>query len=142
MTSQSIIIADEGTPQLRILQSHYRDFAIDPVVPSKGNLPRTIDPATVTLSGVPVLRWAYEDVATPYEPYLGKEDAFDCNELGADGFLALTLKFDSPALAAAVGDVADGDVLVLPLAGNLLEEFGGTPIVGEDVVVILKKGKE
>ena len=25
---------------------------------------------------------------------------------------------------------------------NLLEEFGGTPIVGEDVIVILKKGKK
>jgi hypothetical protein len=30
-------------------------------------------------------------------------------------------------------------VLVLPLSGNLMEEFGGTPIFGEDVIVILKK---
>jgi hypothetical protein len=44
-------------------------------------------------------------------------------------------------VVADLGEVNDGDVLVLQLTGNLKEEFGGTAIVGEDVVVILKKGK-
>jgi hypothetical protein len=82
------------------------------------------------------------DVATLFEPFIGKEDAFDCTEEGWDGFLDLTLKFDTQEVVAALGDVSDGDVLVLQLTGNLQEDFGGTPIVGEDVVVILKKGKK
>jgi hypothetical protein len=102
----------------------------------------TVDPATVLLQGVEPIRWAYDDVATPYEPYLGKEGAHACNELWGDGFLDLTLKFDTRELAAAFGEVSDGEVLAVPLTGNLKAEFGGTPIVGEDVVIILEKGKK
>lgn len=98
-----------------------------------------VDPVSVVLEGVAPLRWAYEDVATPFEPYLGKEDPFDCTTDGPDGYMDLTLKFKSQEIVTAIGEVADGDVLVLTLTGNLLEEFGGTPIVGEDVIVILKK---
>lgn len=97
-----------------------------------------VDPASVMLAGISPIRWALEDVATPFEPYLGKMDAFDCTEEGPDGYMDLTFKFSGPELAAALGPVADGDVIVVPLMGNLLEEFGGTPIVGEDVIVILK----
>ncbi len=42
-------------------------------------------------------------------------------------------------LVAALGPDSDGDVLVLQLTGNLLDETG---IMGEDVVVILKKRKK
>jgi hypothetical protein len=42
-------------------------------------------------------------------------------------------------VVAALGDVYDGDVLVLQLTGQLKEEFGGTTIVGEDVVWIIEK---
>lgn len=101
-----------------------------------------VDPSTVLLEGVAPLRWSYEDVATPYEPYVGKEDAFDCTTDGPDGFLDLVFHFNTQEIITAIGDVNDGDVLVLQLTGNLLEDFGGTPIVGEDVVVILKKGKK
>jgi hypothetical protein len=98
-----------------------------------------IDPASVTLAGVSPLRWALDDVATPFEPFLGKQDASECNELGPDGFFDLTFRFNGPELAAALGEVNDGDAIVLPLEGNLMEEYGGTPIVGEDVVIILEK---
>ncbi|MEN8238925.1 MAG: hypothetical protein ABFR53_06960 [Actinomycetota bacterium] len=98
-----------------------------------------IDPASVVLEGVAPLRWAYEDVATPFEPFIGRVDAYDCTTEGPDGFLDLSLKYKSQELALAIGDVEDGDVLVLTLTGALLEEFGGTPIIGEDVIVILKK---
>jgi hypothetical protein len=100
-----------------------------------------IDPATVELRGVAPLRWAMEDVATPYEPYVGKQDAFDCTTEGPDGFMDLTLKFDAQEIVAALGEVSDGDVLVLHLGGRLTEEFGAHTFYGEDVVVILKKGK-
>jgi hypothetical protein len=97
-----------------------------------------VDPATVELVGVSPLRWAMEDVATPYEPFVGKEDAYDCTEEGPDGYMDLTLKFKTQEVVAALGSVNDGDVLVLSLTGSL---FGGEGFVGEDVVVILKKGK-
>jgi len=98
-----------------------------------------IDPATVLLEGVSPLRWAWEDVATPFEPYTGKEDCTDCNTEGRDGYTDLTLKFSKQEIIAEFGEVEDGDCLVLTLQGEL---FGGTPIYGEDVVKILKKGKK
>jgi hypothetical protein len=98
-----------------------------------------IDPATVRLSDVSPLRWSLRDKSTPFVPFVGKENCDDCNELGPDGYLDLTLKFNSLEVVAALGDVNDGDCIVLTLTGSLKEEFGSTPIVGEDVVVILKK---
>ncbi len=97
-----------------------------------------IDPTTVTLEGVAPLRWSTEDVATPFEPYLGKEEAYDCTEDGPDGFDDLTLKFKTRQIVAALGEVSHGDVLVLKISGNL---WDGTAFEGEDVVVILKKVK-
>lgn len=100
----------------------------------------TIDPATVRLEGVAPLRSALEDVATPFELLLGKEDCLeDCNELKGDGIMDLTLKFKTQEIVFALGDVEDGECLVLELTGNLKDEFGGTPILGVDVVLILEK---
>jgi len=104
-------------------------------VKSKGVLPvsilgtedfdvTTVDIATLALNGVSPVRSALEDVATP-----------DCTELGGDGFTDLTLKFRAQDVVAVLGTVSDGDVLVLQLTGNLLD---GTPIAGEDVVIIRK----
>jgi uncharacterized protein YegL len=92
-----------------------------------------IDPETITLAGVAPVRWNYQDVATPYVPFAGKEDCLDCNEAGADGMLDLTLKFDKQAIVAALHDVEDRDCVVLTVNGML---YDGTPIVGEDVVRI------
>ena len=100
-----------------------------------------VDPASVRLEGVAPLRWSLEDVATPYEPYFGKGDAFDCNEYGPDGYVDLSFKYKAQEVVAALGEVNDGDVLVLHLTGNLKEEFGGTPFFGEDVVLIIKNIK-
>lgn len=115
-----------------------------------------IDPATVLLEGVAPLRWAYEDVSTPFEPYIGKTDCDnDCNTLDPDGYTDLTLKFDAQELFFAIGAVQteileyqvteamleDGECVILTLTGNLFEDFGGTQFTGEDVVRILKKGK-
>ena len=118
-------------------------------VKSKGVLPAAItgsssldvtdiDPSTVQLEGVSAKRWAMEDVVADYTPYIGKQNATDCTTDGSDGNMDLTLKFDRQAVVAALGVVSDGDVLVLQLTGKLKD---GTPIVGEDVGVILKKGK-
>jgi len=117
-------------------------------VKKKGVLPVTIlgtaffdvndvDPATVELEGVSPLRWDWEDVATPDEPFEDKLDCMDCNTLGPDGYLDLTLKFDAQEIVAALGAVSDGDVLFIPLTGELLD---GTQIIGVDVIIIIKKG--
>jgi len=98
-----------------------------------------IDPASVFLEGVAPLRWSMGDVATPYEPIIGKIGAYDCNTRGRDGYKDLTLKFNAQEIVAALGDIMDGDVLVLHITGNLKEEFGGTPFYGEDVVLIIRK---
>jgi hypothetical protein len=89
-----------------------------------------IDPASVTLAGVPASHWAYDDLST----------VAVCSANG-DGYLDLVLHFDSQALVAALGDVADGDMVSLKLIGHLYPEFGGTPVIGFGEVEILKKGK-
>ena len=96
-----------------------------------------IDVSTVRLVGVPPLRSNIEDVETPFDG-----DCLDCASVGTDGILDLTLKFNTQdivaALVAAPGDLNDRDKLCLILTGNL---FGGTPITGEDGVLIINKGK-
>ena len=77
-----------------------------------------------------------EDVATPYEINPNECNIYDCHELTSDGFVDLTLKFDSEEIAVATGDVYDRDCLVLELTGELKS---GLPIKGGDVVSILKK---
>jgi len=87
-----------------------------------------VDPASVRLEGIAPLRWALEDVGTADDPLAGP-----------DGFTDLSLKFNTQEIVVALGAVNDGDNLALNLTGNLKEEFGGTPISGQDVVLIIKK---
>ena len=97
-----------------------------------------IDPATVMLEGVAPLRWAWEDVATPFAGWdEEKSDCWmDCTEDGPDGYMDLTLKFNTQEVIAALGDVNDGDCMVLTLTGNYMD---GRAIAGDDVVLILEK---
>ena len=95
-----------------------------------------IDVTTVTVLGVDPLRSNLEDVATPFDPFTGKSDAFDCNEDEGDGFTDITLAFDKQSVVAALGPVSDGDVVVVAVSGKLLD---GTAFNGEDVIVIKKK---
>ena len=99
----------------------------------------TIDPTTIRLTiegveeGVMPLRWSYEDVATPY---IGEPG--DGHALAGDGYLDLTLKFATQDLVVTL-DLYDfeGETIPLILTGNLKEEFGGTPIQGQDWIWIL-----
>jgi len=107
----------------------------------------TIDPTTVRLAlaaggGEPCvspLRWSIEDVATPFEGEL-----CDCHELNGDGYLDLTLKFDTQELVLTLGlDVYAGETIPLILIGNLIGENGeGMPIRGSDCIRILQTGKK
>lgn len=102
----------------------------------------TIDPASITLAGVPLLRWSLEDVGTPYELNMQECNIDDCHELEGDGYNDLTLKFDTQEVAAAIGEVTDRDCLHIELLGKLKAGNGGATIRGFDVVSILKKGKK
>jgi streptogramin lyase len=94
----------------------------------------TIDPATVKIyiegveDGVVPLRWSYEDVATPWTGEAGGGHA-----LGGDGYLDLVFHFDTQAVVTGLGlDEHVGETIPLIIMGNLYEEFGGTPIIGQD----------
>jgi hypothetical protein len=98
-----------------------------------------IDPASIRLAGIAPLRFTYQDVATPFSPFVGKTGANACTTAGPDGFTDLSLSFDATKIASALGAVTNGQVVSMNLTGNFLPQFGGGPIVGEDVVVIKTK---
>ena len=81
----------------------------------------SIDPSTLTLEGVPPLRWTIEEVEV------------------ADGYNDLSLKFDTQELVAALGEVDDGEIVILTLTGILTD---GTQIEGNDSILIKKKGSK
>ena len=93
-----------------------------------------IDVASIQLAGVDPNRSNYEDVFGP------GFDANDCNctESGPDGYLDLTLKFETQMIVEAIGEVNHGDELVLELTGVLSDE---TPIEGSDCIIIRGKHK-
>lgn len=96
-----------------------------------------IDPATVRLNDIVApIRWNVEDVATPFEPFMEKENALDCHEFTGDGYMDLTLKFAKEDVIAVLGEANKGDVMLLTLTGNLKADFGGTPCIGLDVIVV------
>lgn len=90
-----------------------------------------INVASIELEGVNPIRSSYEDVATPFEGEL-----CDCHQLGADGYEDLTLKFENQGIVSAIGSVSDREEVVLTLTGELSD---GTPIQGQDCVVIIKQ---
>jgi hypothetical protein len=80
-----------------------------------------IDPASIRLEGVAPLRWSLEDA-------------------DLDGIVDLVLIFENQEVVAALSHpISDGDILLLTLTGNLMDEFGGIPIWGVDIVIIIKK---
>ncbi len=106
----------------------------------------TIDPATIRLTlegdgGATPIRWAYEDVATPFEGEL-----CDCHDLNGDVYMDLSLKFDRQELVGAIGKEEliehEREMVPLILIGNLKDEFGGRPIEGIDCVFILSSQRK
>ena len=77
-----------------------------------------VDVSTILLEGVSPLRWDLKDVATPFEPYIGREDAMDCTTSGPDGFMDLTLKFYSLFTGEFFGTIV-GDQLGCSVQANL-----------------------
>jgi hypothetical protein len=89
----------------------------------------SIDAVSICLAGVAPIRSSYEDVATP----VSDSNECECSTEGPDGFLDLTLKFETQRIVEAIGEVDHGDELVLELTGVLSDE---TRIGGRDCVLI------
>jgi hypothetical protein len=94
----------------------------------------TVDPDSISLEDVTPIYSSYEDVSTPVS-----EDECACTTEGPDGYLDLTLKFKTQDIVDALGEVVDTEIVSMELQGSL---FDGTPIIGSDCVVILKKGND
>lgn len=95
-----------------------------------------IDVSTIKLNGVSPIRWSKEDVASPFTGTL--TDCSSCTTVGPDGIMDLTLKFSNQDIVAALGTVSDRQCIKVFITGNLLPQFGSTPIKGEDMVTIIK----
>jgi len=99
-----------------------------------------IDPASIRISRdgvadeVKPIKWNYNDVATPFEGEL-----CDCHELMVDGYMDLSMNVYRKDLVEILRlqEVA-GQTLSLIVTGKLKDEFGGTPIKGQDCVRVLK----
>ncbi|NIO33178.1 MAG: hypothetical protein GTN75_15485 [Gemmatimonadetes bacterium] len=103
-----------------------------------------VDPKSLMLEGVSPIRWRVRDVATRNDG-----EGSNCHIERPDRLADLTLTFRNQAIVAALRDDGDDDdddpedgaVLSLRLTGNLREEYGGSAIEGQDVVVILNRGR-
>jgi hypothetical protein len=95
-----------------------------------------IDPESLTIGGVNPVKWDFEDVGTPDEPFWDKElDKMSCNILGPDGYMDLTLKLDNRLFGANFPGAAKGDILLIWVKGMMLD---GTPLYGQDIMVVVK----
>ena len=155
-----IAVFDQFQPALDSVYVDIRPFSRKNLlnVRSRGILPvailgtelfdvRDIDPATIRLNraetegreateeGVaPIRWWKYIDISTPLE-----EANPNCIELDPDGYEDLIMLFRTPQVVEAIGEVSDGEEVVLAITGFLT---GGSEFEGEDFVTILKKGEE
>jgi hypothetical protein len=87
-----------------------------------------INADTIRLAGVPSIRSSYEDVAAPVDR---GECECECSTEGPDGYLDLTFKFRTQDIVGALGDVVNGETLMVALTGELSD---GTPIEGADCI--------
>jgi hypothetical protein len=100
-----------------------------------------IDPSTIVLHRegycgvVEPIRYNYEDVATPYPDFCEDcDDRYCCHELRGDGYIDLTLKFDTKEIVnRLLYDTVPGDVLCLKITGTT---YDGISIYGQDVIWI------
>ncbi len=103
------------------------------VLGKKGFRIGRIDPMSVRLEGVAPLSFVIEDVAAPINgPRCAKRHKHR-SKVETDGIDDLALAFDTQKIAQALGDLNGDGMAVLELTGKLKD---GTPILGEDIVVI------
>jgi hypothetical protein len=100
-----------------------------------------IDPSTITLCGKPSTGWyQYGDVAGPFTGL--HEDCMDCTTSGPDGYNDLRVKFNTQELMAAFGPnpPTNQECRRLPLMAYLYPQYGGTRVMGADIVRFIVNG--
>jgi hypothetical protein len=102
---------------------------------------RSIDPASLRLVGMAPRGAVYAHGAATSKTALrlGKTIVSACLGRG-DGYLDLVAIFEARDLVTAINatlgrPLVDGETVSLTLTGRLKPEFGGTPIVGESLVI-------
>ncbi len=103
------------------------------VLGKKGFRIGRIDPMSARLEGVTPVSFAIEDVATPINGRKYAKRHKHRSKVETDGIDDLALEFDTQEVAQALGDLNGDGMAVLELTGKLKD---GTPILGEDIVVI------
>lgn len=85
-------------------------------------------------------RYHFGDEATPFEPFNEKPmDPFACTTEGADGYMDLTFKVDAVEFKSLLDNPSTDDMYKVFVKGNLMEEYGGTEFIGEDIIQIVGK---
>jgi hypothetical protein len=93
-----------------------------------------IDTLSLEMLGVRPRKSCYQDVTM----VTAGTDACNMAIEGPDGYMDLVLQFDRVPLVKAIGQVNDGDIILLTLTGWLQDE---TPLEGSDCIEIIKRGK-
>lgn len=155
--NDGVAIVDMGAFEFGTPPSHVIEVAIDIMpgscknplnVRSKGKLPvvilgssifdvTTILPASIRLQGVAPVKGSVRHLKSSSQGPAGKTKV-KCSNGGSDGFADVALKFDRQSIIGKLGNVRDGEVVVLTLAGTLRD---GTGFTGKDAVLIVKKGR-
>ncbi|MFT5697532.1 MAG: hypothetical protein ACI8ZB_000380 [Desulforhopalus sp.] len=91
---------------------------------------RNIDPSSLSLQGVALHRYAFDDAAR-------YTTDGSCNTDQGDGYEDLVLKFKSQAIVAALDEVTHNETITLTLNGST---YDGLDILAHDNITIIKKG--
>ena len=94
---------------------------------------KEIVPDTILLEDISPIRFSYEDVSTAED----NTTECACTTDGLDGYVDLSLRFDTQELISVLDQPVDGEEWMLRLTGAL---YNGTIIEGSDCIIIKKKG--
>ncbi len=133
-------VAILGTEEVDVTQIDPASIRFAGVTPLTLDLPLPLRVGEENLENSFVLpiRTAFEDVATPYEG-----EVLDCNSCsteGPDGFLDLTIKFDTQEVVAAILAMLPDDVVLTKkfcVEVELIFQMDGMDYSGKDVLLLM-----
>lgn len=96
-----------------------------------------LDHSSLQIEGVSAYDFhLLRDVGTPVASSISSRDTCDCEATSHDGLDDLLVFFNREQILESLVGLEDGQTRTLRLTGNLKTEFGGYPIVAEDLVYI------
>jgi len=101
-----------------------------------------LDLSSLRLEGVAAYDFhIVRDVGTPVASVIDIKHPRYCDATEKDGFDDIVVFFNRAKILDVLGEVTDKETVVLRLIGNLKEEFGGKPVVAEDLVIMKNRGR-